>query len=250
MRHRDALEVLENQKKELAGSLAPFSKLVEFATTRFQTDGDQLALEAAALKGLLEASFSDKGSDYNDVFQFIHRCQDKISKKGQQMTAGLRQARVDLIVRWRLQHDIGEVDWNSFLGDVRLVREEPARRDDILLLFYEGVACFHLRLIDDSQAAFSRLRSLQVPGPLIGQTRIWLRSKLGKPECVQGVLSKNAGRVRVRLVEYGYDALIHRDKSPPSAQDGATVHCWLGFTLQGPIALFQEPSAYDLVLPA
>ena len=82
---------------------------------------------------------------------------------------------------------------------------------------------------------------------------MWLRSKVGKPESIQGVLSKNFGRVRIRLVEYGYDALIYRDRAPPSAQDGATVHCWLGFTLQGPIAVFQEGlhnefgSAFELI---
>jgi hypothetical protein len=250
LRHREALDVLENQKKELANSLAPFPKLAEDALTRFQADGEQLALEAAALKGVIEASLTDRGTAYNEVYQFIQKCQDRISKKRQQISAGLRQARIDLVVRWRLQHDHGVVDWNSFLGDVRIVREEPSRRDDILLLFYEGVACFHLRLIDDSQAAFSRLRSLQIPGSLMAQTRIWLRSKSGTPEQVQGVLSKRSGSLRVRLVDFGYDALVYRDKAPPAAQDGATVHCWLGFTLQGPIAEFQSPLSSELTLPA
>lgn len=246
LRNRDALEMLENQKKSLAASMAPFAKLAEDAFARFETDGDQLPLEAAALKGLIEASLADKGSLYNDVFQFIRRCQQKL---GQKISPGLRQARIDLIVRWRLQHDTGEVDWNAFLGDVRVVRDEPARREDILLLFYEAVACFHLRLVDDAQATFSRLRSMQVPGPLMAQSRVWLRNKSGKPEQVQGVLSKKAGRVRVRLVDYGYDALTYRDKTPPAAQDGAIVHCWLGFTLQGPIAEFQQPSSTELSLP-
>jgi len=250
MRYQEALGLLENQKKELAGSLAPFAKLADEAMARFQADGGQLPLEAAALKGIIEASLTDKGSDYNAVYQFIQRCQEKISKARQTMSAGLRQARIDLIVRWRLQHDTGTVDWSAFLGDVRIVREEPAKRDDILLLFYEAVACFQLRLIDDSQAAFSRLRSLQVPSSLMAQTRIWLRSKTGQPEQVQGLLSKRSGRVRVRLIEYGYDALVYRDRAPPSAQDGATVHCWLGFTLQGPIAEFQPPSSAEIKLPA
>ncbi len=246
LRNRDALEMLENQKKSLAASMAPFVKLAEVSLARFEADGDQLPLEAAALKGLIEASLADKGSLYNEVFQFIRRCQQKL---GQKFGPGLRQARIDLIVRWRLQHDTGEVDWSAFLGDVRVVRDEPSRREDILLLFYEAVACFHLRLVDDAQATFSRLRSMQVPGPLMAQTRVWLRNKSGKPEQVQGVLSKKAGRVRVRLIDYGYDALTYRDKTPPAAQDGATVHCWLGFTLQGPIAEFQAPSSAELSLP-
>lgn len=249
MRNRDALELLENQKKTLADSMAPFSRLSEDALNRFDADGDQLPLEAAALKGLIEASLADKGSQYNEVHQFLRRCQDRVSKRRLELSPGLRQARIDLIVRWRLQHHLGEVDWNAFLGDVRMVRDTPARREDILLLFYEAVACFHLRLVDDAQATFSRLRSMQIPGPLMAQTRVWLRNKSGRPEQVQGILSKKFGRVRVRLTDYGYDALIYRDKTPPAAQDGATVHCWLGFTLQGPIAEFQEPPSAELSLP-
>ncbi|OHV00324.1 hypothetical protein BLA34_13160 [Ralstonia solanacearum] len=249
LRLRDALELLENQKKDLAASLPPFQALAEDASRRFESDGDQLVLEAAALKGVIDASLSNKGSDYNEVFQFIRRCQDRVVRRKQHLSSGMRQARIDLIVRWRLQNDVGEVDWNTFLGDVRTVREEPARRDDILLLFYEGVACFHLRLVDDSQAAFSRLRSLQIPGPLMAQTRVWLRSKSGKPQQVQGVLSKKDHRVRIRLAEYGYDALAYRDRAPSGAQDGATIHCYLGFSLQGPIAAFHDPSAMEWTLP-
>lgn len=250
LRHQDALNLLENQKRELANSLTSFARLSEEALARFDKDGDQLSLEAAALKGILEASLSDKGSDYNAVQQFIRRCQDRISSKNQTISSGLRQAKIDLVVRWRLQRDIGEVDWNQFLGDIRTAREEPSKRDDLLLLFYEGVACFHLKLIGDSQAAFSRLRSLQAPGPLLSQIRVFLRSKSGKPEQVQGILAKKPGRLRVRLTDFGFDALLYHDHAPSSAQDQATVHCWLGFTLQGPIAVFEQPDASELILPS
>lgn len=249
IRNREALELLENQKKELSQSLAPFSSLAEDALSRYQNDGNQLVLEAAVLKGLIESSFTNKGSDYNDVHQFILRCQDRVHKKKQHISAGLRQAKIDLVVRWRLQNDSGEVDWNIFLGDVRTVREEPAKRDDILLLFYEGVACFHLRLIDDSLAAFSRLRSLQIPAGLMSHKRIWLRGKSGKPEQVQCTLSKKGTIVRARLADYQYDSMVFRDKAPAGIQDGAITHCFLGFTLQGPIAIFDQPTSAELMLP-
>lgn len=250
MRYREALDFLEMQKKELAHSLSSFEKLKIDAMDRFESSGDQLLLEATALKGLIEASLIDKGTNYNEVFQFISKCQERILKKGQHMTPGLRQTRIDLIVRWRLQHDFGEMDWNSFLGDVRIVKDEPSKRDDILLLFYEAVACFHLRLVGEAQAAFVRLRALQIPGPLLGHARLYLRSKSGKPEQVQGVLVKNTNRSRVRLTEYGYDAHIYRDRAPVGVQDSATVHCWLSFSLQGPIAEFEQPSSSQLLLPA
>jgi len=247
-RHRDVLELLGEAKRNLASFLAPFNELKEEALERYELTGQQLFIEAAACKGLIEASLEDKGHAYNEVFQFIGRCQERISRKRQQICSGLRQVRIDLIVRWRLQHDIGEVDWNVFLGDVRMVRDEPAKRDDILLLFYEAVACFHLRLIAEAQAAFIRLRALQIPGSLVSQARLYLRGKSGKPEQVQGVLMKSRDRNRVRLSEFGYDALIYRGRGPDGAQDGATVHCWLSFSLQGPLAEFRAPQPGDILL--
>ncbi|MFN7571678.1 MAG: hypothetical protein ACK5TK_09530 [Betaproteobacteria bacterium] len=249
LRYREALDLLENQKKDLASTMAPFAKLREEALRKFDESGDQLHTEAAALKGLIEASLVDKGSAYNGVFQFLRQCQEHVLKKRQSLSIGLRQTRIDLIVRWRLQHEIGEVDWNLFLGDVRVVREAPARRDDVLLLFYEGVACFHLRLAAEAQAAFHRLRTMDIPGSLVGQPRVYLRSKSGHPEQIQGVLIKGGARARVRLSEYGYDAPLYKDRMPANGQNGALVHCYLSFSLQGPLAEFQAHDSSDFLLP-
>ncbi len=250
LRYREALNLLEDQKRVLAGSLANFDKLKEEALEMYEASGNTLLLEAAAIKGLIEASLVDKGSSYNSVWQFLQRCQERVLKRSQPLSLGLRQTRVDLIVRWRLQHDNGQVDWNALLGDIRVLRDVPSRREDILLLFYEAVACFHLRLVADAQAAFVRLRALQIPGPLLSQARIFLRNPAGGLESVQGVMQmKNAGRARVRLTEYSHDVPVYRDRGPKNAQDGATVHCWLSFSLQGPTAEFDVPEASRALLP-
>ena len=250
MRFAEALGLLEDQKRRLAETMMPFDRLQGEAFMRFESSGDQLALEAAALKGLIEASMIDKGSSYNEVYQFLGRCQTKISAKKQQISVGLRQVRIDLMVRWRLQHANGEMDWSAFLGDVSVVRDEPAKRDDILLLFYEAVANFHLKRTTDAQAAFTRLRALQVPSPLLGSARIYYRGKNGQPAQLQGTMAKAPPQGRIRLPEFGYEIPIGRDRGPSGAQQGATVHCWVSFSLLGPTAEFSSPEVQAVLLPS
>lgn len=250
IRFAEALDMLEAQKRQLADSMMPFERLQADALERFEATGDQLPLEAAALKGLIEASMVDKGSAYNEVHQFLIKCQSKVSSRRQQLAPGLRQVRIDLMVRWRLQHSTGEVDWSSFLGDVSVLRDEPARRDDILLLFYEGIANFHLKRTTDAQAAFTRLRALQVPAPLMGNARVFYRSKSGQPAQLQGVLVRTPPQGRVRLPELGYEVPIGRERAPMGAQQGATVHCWVSFSLLGPTAEFSSPENISVLLPS
>lgn len=249
MRFHEALGLLEDQKRRLASFLPEFGALKDAALARFDATGDLLALEAAAIRGLLDASIEDNGSKYNDVFQFLRTCQERIGKTHKPFPNGLRQIRIDLIVRWRLQHDRGEIDWSSFLGDISCVRDDPSRRDDVLLLFYEGVAAFQLRLPSEANTAFTRLRALQLPGMLARQARLYLRDKTGKPEQVQGQFLKGAGSGKVRLSEMSLDVPVSRGIPPEGTQSGAIVHCWIAFSLQGPAAEFREPDSRALLLP-
>lgn len=249
MRFHEALGLLEDQKRRLASFLPEFAMLKEAALARFEATGDQLTLEAAAIRGLLDASIEDNGSMYNDVLQFLRTCQERMGKLHKPFSNGLRQVRIDLIVRWRLQHERGEVDWSSFLGDISCVRDDPGRRDDVLLLFYEGVAAFQLRLSTEANTAFTRLRALQLPGMLARQARLFLRDKTGKPEQVQGQFLRGAGSGKVRLSEMGLDVPVSRGAPPEGTQSGAIVHCWIAFTLQGPAAEFREPDSKALLLP-
>lgn len=249
IRFHDALGFLENQKRELADALAPFETLKDESINRYEATGDQLVLEVAAMKGLLEASIANKGSDYNDLNSFLRRCQERIIKKKQRMSLGLRQTRIDLIVRWRMQDKPGEIDWNAFLGDISSVREDPSRRDDLLLLLYEGVAYFQLRMITEAQAAFMRLRSLSPASAINGQSRLYFRSKDGRPEQLQGQVLQSSGRQLIRLADIGYDAPIGRSGLPSGVHPGAIVHCWLAFSFMGPRVEFLQPQPTALLLP-
>ncbi len=249
MRFHEALGLLEDQKRQLAVYLPPFGSLKELALTRFEATGDQLPLEAAAIRGLLDASIDDNGTKYNEVFQFLRSCQERLAKMHKHLSSGLRQVRIDLMVRWRLQHERGDMDWSTFMGDIACVRDDPSRRDDVLLLFYEGVAAFHLRLASEANAAFTRLRALQLPGVLLRQSRLYLRDKNGKPEQLQGQYFKGGGPGKVRIAEMGLDVPIARGAPPEGTQTGAVVHCWIAFTFQGPLAEFREPDPKTLLLP-
>lgn len=249
MRLQAGLGALEDQKRRLAGYLAPFPEIRQDSLSRFDLSGDTLPLEAAAIRGLIDASSEDNGKKYNEVYQFLRKCEDKLGSKGKPLTLGLRQIRVDLMVRWRLQHQLGTVDWATLLGDIVTIRNDPLRRDDVLLLFYEGVAAFHMKRASDAISAFTRLRAIQLPGMLMREARIYLRDVDGRPAQVQGVLQRGA-QSKVRLSEFNVDVPITRGHPPEGLQSGATVHCWVGFSFQGPTAEFREPDSTQLLLPS
>lgn len=243
------LAVMEDLKRRMIESLVSFTELQVRALDEFERTLDQLFLEAAARKGVLEAGVSDKGSDYNKVYQFLRRCASVVAMKKQQLSAGLRRARVDLVVRWRFQHVIGIVDWNEFLGDLLIIQDSPGQRDDALILFYTGIAYFQIGKITDGMAAFARSRSLDQSSGVTTQVRAFLRDDAGQPKQLQGLISGPVGRSYVQVPELNTDITVRQFQPVGGARKGATVPVWVAFSMQGPLAAFRQPTEDDLLLP-
>jgi hypothetical protein len=241
--------MMEDLKRRMVESMEPFNDLQEPAIQQFEKTGDQLVMEAAARKGVLEAGISDKGSEYNKVYQYIRRIAVIVAGKKQQLAPGLRRARIDLIVRWRFQHIQGTVDWNEFLGDLLSVQDSPGQRDDALILFYTGIAYFQIGKVVDGLASFARARSVDQSSYLATQVRAFLRDSEGRPKQLQGVIGGSAARTYIQLGELQTDIPVRQFPVPSGARNGATVPVWVGFSMQGPLAAFRQPTEDDLLLP-
>ena len=243
------LEMMEDLKRRMVESLDPFSDLQEPAFASFEKTGEQLVMEAAARKGVLEAGLADKGTDYNKVYQFIRRVALAVNGKKLQLVAGIRRARIDLIVRWRFQHIQGSVDWNEFLGDLLSVQDSPGHRDDALILFYTGIAYFQIGKVNDGLASFARARSVDQSSFLATQVRAYLRDSEGRPKQLQGVVAGPIGRTYMQVPELQTDIPVRQFPVPTGARNGATIAVWVGFSMQGPLAAFRQPVEEDLLLP-
>jgi hypothetical protein len=248
-RYMRDIEVMEDLKKRFIEALEPFSDLRDKAFSGFEASSKQVFLEAAARKGFIEACVGDKGKDYNDIYQYLKRCAGAVAKKGAQLSAGLRSVRVDLTVRWRLQHIPGPVDWNEFLGDLISIQETADHRDDPLILFYTAVSYFQLDKVNDGLAVFGRIRSIYHAQSLLSQARVYLRDAQGRPRQLQGVLTGSFGRSYIRADELKTDVPVKNFQPPSDYRIGATVHFWLAFSMNGPLAAFRQPGEDDVLLP-
>jgi hypothetical protein len=103
------------------------------------------------------------------------------------------------------------------------LQNSPGQRDDVLLLFYTGVAYFQIGRASDGLVAFGRARSLDAASVLATQVRAFFRDNAGATKQMQGVLSGQVGRTYVQIAELKADAPVKQFMEPAGVRQGATV---------------------------
>jgi hypothetical protein len=53
----------------------------------------------------------------------------------------------------------------------------------------------------------------------------------------------------MRVGELNTDVPVRNFQPPSDYRSGATVHFWLAFSLNGPLAAFRQPNEEDILLP-
>ncbi|MGE0875352.1 MAG: hypothetical protein AB7O31_11850 [Burkholderiales bacterium] len=242
-----SIAMLDDLQRRILTAIPNIDVLEELARKMVLEDGSQVGLEASARRRLADAILSDKGRAYNEVNQYLIECFGFLAEKKLDPSPNLLLVRVDLVVRWRLQRPSGAVDWRSFRDDLHAIISVPRFRDDLVKQFYFAVAQFHCNDITSANATFAGLRRLALPAHSPNAIRMYLRGGDGNLRRLQGTLERKNQIYYFMIPELNtsVQARAHAAEGGP----GATVHSYLGFSLNGPVAVFSSPTETETLLP-
>ena len=242
-----SIAMLDSLQRRVLGAIPDTTALEKLAESMFAESGNQVGFEAAARRRLADAIQSDKGRAYNEVQLYLNKCFDLITAKKAKPSATLVLVRIDLLIRWRLQRPTGAVEWNVLRDDLREILAVPRYRDDLVKQFYFGVAQFQCGDITNANATFAGIRRLTLPAHSPNAIRVYFRDKLGNLQRFQGKLERK--NLAYYFVIPELNTSIQARAQGAEGGPGATVHAYLGFALNGPVAVFTSPSDTETLLP-
>jgi hypothetical protein len=244
-KNRINFEMMADLEKRILASIPLTNTLKTLAQQMFDRTRNQAGFEVCARRLLVEASQDSKGKDFNEVNKYISECVDAINKAQAVMGVELLVIKIDLIIRWRIQ-SFASVQWEEFRNDLAQVVKNNRYRDDVIKTFYLGVAHFHCGETTEANAIFAMLRRWQPVAYGAREPRCYLLDNDGHPRRFQGTYKKeyqqwhfNVPELDVSVPSYGV----------PSYGAGAVAHAYIGFALNGPLALEHRPDRADYLLP-
>ncbi|MES9973844.1 MAG: hypothetical protein ABW094_06240, partial [Candidatus Thiodiazotropha sp.] len=248
-RFRDAssIEYLRTLQRDILATMPNEEHLEKLAIELFEKDKNQIGYIALIRRAVAYSSDRNKGTDYNNTFQIIERVIKSIENHDQVVDIQIMAARVDLIVRWRLQRTGGPVDWKLLKHDLDILLNHPTYKESIVINFLSAVACFHLENTTLSIAKFATLRRLQLARHTQRAIRAYYLNKEGQPLRVQFTLVRRGGRQYLESTDLGIDIPVNQ--IPRTLRPGDTTHAYIGFSLLGQTAAFERPTNDRMLLP-
>lgn len=239
---KKSMEMLKDLQLKIVESIPEDSALEEHAYSMFEKYRSQRGFELLLRKKLAAAEFVDKGSAYNSVRENFSTIITFIENSGESVSVDLLVIRVDLMIRWRLQRPSGSIDWIKMQQDIETVLQAPKYRDNPILYFYHAVALFHLGKIEQSNAIFAILRRMQAFGFMPNEIRCYALGPEGHHKRYQCNITRKHGRSYAEIPEIGADVPV---------AVGNRIHAnhtYIGFTLNGPLAVYDRPDYHDSLI--
>lgn len=241
-----SLEMLNSLNRQILDSIPDIDELGNTANNIFNTSGSQIGFEVLARKLLSEAIKTNKGRSYNQVNQYLDNCFDKIDAIGAKRNPDLIMVRIDLIIRWRIQRTGGSINWLKFRSDLEEILEVNQYRESVEKIFYYAVSLYHCGDSTKGAAQFANLRRLHAYALMPKEIRCYYLGKEGNPKRFQCTIARQGQRWYAEISELSIDVPIF--KTPDEGGPGTTSHAYLGFALNGPVAVFHRPLDKDTLL--
>jgi len=242
-RNEKSISLLTDLQHKILTSIPDTDELHDFANSLFLRTGTQAGFEVIARRLLANAMESRKGSAYNAVKNYIQDRITHIEAAGKSVAAELLAVRIDLVIRWRIQ-GFKEVEWGTFAQDLKYVLESTRYRDDVIKTFYYAVALFQTNNITDANAVFASLRRLQLTGSR--EIRCYYLGSTGHARRLQGTLERKHGHPYIIVQELDISVTTHYPVN--SLGSGMVVHVYIGFSMNGAAAVFDQPNEVDYQL--
>ncbi len=242
-RSEKSIEMLKELQRKIIESIPNENELENYANQSFEETRSQLGFELLLRKNLSNAQIADKGSAYNSVKNKIEEVLAIIDKTFEAPSIEILAIRIDLIIRWRLQKPSGPIDWDLFRNDLQQALDNPIYRDDPIKRFYYAVALFHLGKIEQSNAEFRNLRRMRAIGLVPKMIRFFAVGTEGNPKRYQCTTSGSHGRYYAGITELNFDIPL------ASSHRSNINHTYIGFCLNGSIAIYDKPDNYVSLIP-
>lgn len=214
-------------------------ELRRWAAEIFAKTGQQVGFEAASRRLVDDAVNSDKGTAFNLARLYLDEVEQVLLAAGKVATPELRCVRADLEIQWRLQRVAGAIKWQQLLDDLEVVLGAPRFKDDPIRHFYRAVCLFQIGRYGDANAIFSTLRRQALNAMLPAEARCAYRGSEGMARRFQGVLEQRHGNYYLFIQELGVSVLSRRPER--DGGPGATIHGYVVFSLNGPLAVYYRP---------
>lgn len=237
-----SIEMLRSLQQKVVESVTDEDELLKYAYSKFEENHDQLGFELLLRRQFVKAQIEDKGSKYNKVRNSIENVLDHINNNGEKPSVEIISIRTDLIVRWRLQQPRGPINWEEFKDDLQLILESPKYRDSPIKNFYLAVALFHLGNIEQANAIFSNIRRLQAHGLTPREVRGYIVGPEGYPKRFQCHIERRHERSYAEISELNIDIPVQ------GSNREIVTHTYIGFSLNGPVAIFNKPDDMQVLL--
>lgn len=244
-KNRHNFEMMADLEKRILSSIPSNSKLNDLALEMFNRTQSQAGFEVCARRLLVEASQSSKGKDFKKVSDYLGECMTVINNAHVVPSIDLLVISTDLIIRWRIQSFVS-VQWELFRDDLAKIVKNSRYRDDVIKTFYLAVAHFHCGETTEANALFATLRRWQPVAFGAREPRCYLLDNEGNPRRVQGTYKKEYQQWHFNVPEL--DVSVPSQGTPSFGAD-AVAHAYLGFALNGPLALEHRPDKADYLLP-
>jgi tetratricopeptide (TPR) repeat protein len=240
------IAALHELQANIVEAIRDVEQAKQFALEAFSQSGSQSGFEVVGRRLLHDAERTRKGGDYKLASEYVSTVMALVEDRGKEVSAELRSVRIDVFVRWRLQQNRGPIDWESLRADLEIVVADRRFQNDLVKHYYLAVALFHLGEITHAQAIF---RALQRKNPA-GRVRFGRRNvfvgKEGLPRREQGDLRVVHDRTYVFFS--GLSLELEVSGNVQDRQAGATVHCYIVFTLTGIFAVFDPPGKDEFLM--
>jgi hypothetical protein len=159
----------------------------------------------------------------------------------------LSLVRAGLVIRWRIQRMSGAIDWKSFRDDLHGILTTQRFRDDAIKRFYFAVAQYHCGEISEATANFSGLKRLAGYAMAPNAIRCYYIGSEGNPKRFQGTIERHHLNSYILIPEL--NSTVPARGHSADAGPGGTAHAYIGFSITGPIAVFDRPGERDSLLP-
>ena len=237
-RNIQSVELLRDLKSQILSSTSSLEDIKKEAKQQYEKSKDGLGFVLAAQIELNIAIEKNNGTKYNQLKEYLDSC--IALELIEEHSLRLRAVRVDLIIRWRLQKTSGQLIWSEFRDDLDLTLSSNLFKDDTLKIYYFAVACYHLDQIPTANAHFASLRRSNIRGIDKSLVRCWFVSKEGSRERFQCNIERDGVRYYAKFPKLRMDCPLKN--RPTEAGAGGVSHAYLGFSLFGPVPIFDGSS--------
>lgn len=232
----DGVQMLLALRSQIFTSHLDLMDAQSAADELFQRSHNQLGFALVGRRMLLTAVEANKGAAFKKVLTYIENVVEQIGRDGQEPCIELVILRAELFIKWRVLRVAGRVEWVDLRSDLDKVVQNHRFSRDPLWLFYSAVAHYHLNEYTQAEALFGQLRAMHLPRISRSSHRCVFLDLNGNPEYLQGELQPGPDRRRYILFPR-LSTVVMVKGSEFSQPDGTTVHAYIVFTMEGPLAV-------------